>query len=163
MNVLEAIEKLEKSKEFNDWKKDNKKSYLAHSFRMLDEANKNLWQIGYFNPETNLISVFVVNGEITKNPDAEVFKEEKKLVNSLDKSKVKIFEDKALENANKILEEKYKGNNVFKTFMILQNLDKHGQIWNITFITDKFQSVNIKIDAENGECESHKVVDLIQK
>ncbi|MBN2420826.1 hypothetical protein JXB27_00950 [Candidatus Woesearchaeota archaeon] len=161
MTVFEAIAKLEKSKEFVSWKKEAKPAYLAHAFVMNDEANKGLWQIGYFNPKTNLITVFVVNGNIQRQPDAEVFKEQKKMVAPLKLSEVKLDEIKAMEEGKKVLDENYKGTEVFRSFMILQDLDKVGQVWNITFVTQKFTTVNVKIDAKTGKCDSHKTISLI--
>ncbi len=163
MKVLKTIQKLEKSKEYSSWKKIHAKSYLVHVFRMFDDANKGIWQIGYFNPETNLISVFIVGDAITKNPDAEVFKEQEKLVNKLDTTKIKVDEDAAMKAGELVLAENYKGVSVFKSFMILQNLDEIGQVWNITFVTQQFKTVNVKIDAKDGKCISHKLISLISE
>ena len=160
--ILEKIKKLEDSKEFSSWKKDHKEAYLVHCFRMLDKQNENIWQIGYFNPKTHLISVFIVNESITKGEDAEVFKEQEKLVNKLKVEDVKVSEDEALSKAKEILNRDYKGSTVFKAFMILQNIDEVGQVWNVTFITEQFKTVNVKIDSKDGKCISHKMVSLIQ-
>ena len=162
MHHTEAVNKLEKSKEFDSWKKTHKDAYLVHFFKMLDKANEKLWQIGYYSPKTNLISVFIVNGAITKSEDSEVFKEQKKLVQPLILKDAVIDDIKALETANKILNEKYKGSTVFKSFMILQNIDAVGQVWNVTFVTNEFKTVNVKINSKLGECISHKIVSLIQ-
>ena len=162
MEYSEALTKLESSKEFSSWKKTHKEAYLVHFFKMLDKANEKIWQIGYFNPKNNLITVFVVNGGITKNPDEEVFKEQKKLVKPLEIKNVKINHEKSMETAQNILNNNYKGSSVFKSFMILQNIDKIGQVWNITFVTNEFKTVNVKINSNNGECISHKIVSLIQ-
>lgn len=162
MHVLETIKKLESSKEFSAWKKSHKEAYLAHAFMMLDEANKDIWQIGYFNPKTNLISVFVVDKKISKNEDSEVFKEQKKMVTPLIARDVKFNEEQALTEAKKILDDNYKGNASVKSFMILQDIDEIGLVWNLTFLTQQFKTINIKIDATTGECKGHKIVSLIQ-
>jgi len=162
MTVLAVIEKLEKSDEFNSWKKKFEKAYLVHVFKMLDDLNKDIWQIGYFNPETSLITVFVVNGTITRNPDAEIFQEQKRMVNKLIREDIKIDEDQALEAGKKVLEEHYKGTQVFKTIMILQDIQDVGQVWNFTFVTQQFKTVNVRIDSKTGEVKSHKMVSLLQ-
>ena len=59
------------------------------------------------------------------------------------------------------VDENYKGSSMFKAFMILQNIDA-GQVWNITFVTQQFKTINIKIDANTGSCVSHKMISLIQ-
>lgn len=160
MNIFEIIKKLEKSDVFASWRAANKKAYLAHAFKT-DEM-RDLWEIGYFNPKTNLITVFNVNNKITRNPDSEVFKEENALVNELNIKKVKINENSAIKSAEKILNENYKGMAAIKTFMILQNLDKIGQVWNITFVTGQFKTINVKIDSDSGICKSHKEISLIE-
>jgi len=161
MTVWEAIKRLESSKTFTSWKKNNQVSYLVHSFKMYGNGNDE-WQIGYFNPRTDLISVFVVDEKITKNEDAEVFKEQEKLVQPLELKEVQVSETEALEKAKEILEDDYREATVVKSFMILQNLETIGQVWNITFLTRQFKTINIKIDAKTGECKEQKVISLIQ-
>jgi len=161
MTIFEVIEKLEKSDIFISWK--NEKSYLAHAFRMHDEANKDIWQIGYFNPDKDTITVFVVDNEITQNPDAEVFKEQEKLVHKLDLKAVKVNEDDALSKAEDLVKEKYSAMTIMRSFMILQNLEEIGQVWNITFLTQQFKSINVKIDSSSGKIKSHKEVSLLEK
>jgi hypothetical protein len=164
MDVFEAIKHIEKSKEYSSWKKDYKKAYLAHCFKMNDKANENSWQIGYFNPDTHLISVFVLQDKtITRTPDAEVFKEQEKLVAELNLAEVKINENEAMDKGMEILNEEYTGVGIFKSFMILQSLENVGQVWNITFVTQQFKTVNVKIDANSGVCVSHKEVSLIKQ
>jgi len=163
MQHTEALTKLEKSEKFTSWKKSHKQAYLVHFFRMLDKLNEKLWQIGYYSPKTNLISVFVVNGGIMKSEDSEVFKEQKKLVLPLKLDDVSINDDEAMKTAEKILENNYKNSTIFKTFMILQKIEKIGQVWNITFVTNEFKTINVKINSGNGECITHGIVSLIQK
>ena len=162
MTIIDELKKLEKSKIFKDWKSKHAKAYLAHCFKMFDEANKEFWQIGYYNPETNLITVFVVGKDIAKNEDAEVFKEQEKLVQQLNINDVSVFEDLAMQKAEEVLAKEYKGSSIFKKFMILQHLENHGQIWNVTFITNQFKTINVKISASTGKLESHKQVSLIE-
>ena len=160
--ILDVIKKLEKSKEFSSWKKSHEETYLVHCFKMLDKQNENTWQIGYFNPGTHLISVFNVSDVIIKGEDAEVFKEQEKLVNKLEVEDVKVDEDEGLNKGKEVLAENYKGITIFKAFMILQNIDQVGQVWNITFITEQFKTVNVKIDSLTGKCLGHKMISLIQ-
>ncbi|MEK6886954.1 MAG: hypothetical protein AABW88_03910 [Nanoarchaeota archaeon] len=162
MHHTEAIKKLETSKEFDSWKKTHKEAYLVHFFKMLDKANESIWQIGYYSHKTNLISVFLVNGIIAKSEDSEVFKEQKKLVQPLKLEDAKIDDIKALQTADEILKKEYKGSTIFKSFMILQNIDGVGQVWNVTFVTNEFKTVNVKVNSKSGECISHKIVSLIQ-
>ena len=43
----------------------------------------------------------------------------------------------------------------------LQNLEEFGNIWNITYITLAFNTLNIKINPENGEILNHNLESLM--
>ena len=42
-----------------------------------------------------------------------------------------------------------------KTIAILQNIKPHGNIWNLTYITQAFNTLNMKIDASTGKILDH--------
>ena len=44
---------------------------------------------------------------------------------------------------------------------ILQNLGEFGNIWNITYVTHSFKTLNIKINAENGKILHHSLDSLM--
>ena len=48
-----------------------------------------------------------------------------------------------------------------KTIVILQNLSEFGNIWNITYVTHSFKTLNMKINAENGKILHHDIVSLM--
>ena len=155
--VLKTIEKLENSNVFKEWKKENKYYYLAHAFLMIDPQVKREWQIGYYNKQKDKIVTFCVDKKITKNPEEDVFKK-KGIVDKLDLSKVKVSYEKALKITEKFQKEKYSAHETEKKILILQNLEK--QIWNITFISKAFATLNIKVDAEDGKIISHNLTKL---
>jgi len=159
--MFEAVKKLENSPEFKKYKKENQGAFLTHVFYMLDEANKNAVQVGYYNKDKDRITTFIVEGKsIIKNPEAEVFKEQETVMNPLDLSKVKIGVDDAVEIAENLQKEKYKENIPFKKIAILQHLPV-GQVWNITFVTQTFKTLNIKVDAKTGEIASEKLLSIV--
>lgn len=151
MKVLEIIKKLEKSKEFLTYRKENKPAdaFLAHAFLMLDENNKGDWQFGYFNKKDEKMTSFYCGSEIEVSQDAEVFKKPGTTVANLDLKKVKTEFEEAKATAEDVLEKKYGGEEALKKIFILQNLDK--QVWNITYLTKKYNIINIKIDSETGK------------
>jgi hypothetical protein len=65
------------------------------------------------------------------------------------------------EIADELQKKEYKSSQPFKKIFILQNLDQWGQVWNVTFITTDFKTLNIKINAENGKVLSHKLISII--
>ena len=160
--MFTSIKTLEASKEFKDYRKENPDAFLAHVFYMPDALNKNVFQIGYYNPKKDRITTFFVEGkEITKNPEAEVFKEQEAVINPLDMKKVKLEVNEAFEIAEKIQKDKYNADSAVKKIAILQHLPL-GQVWNITFVTSTFKTLNIKIDSETKKVVSDKLVSLIQ-
>lgn len=155
MELKEILECVEKSPEFKTWRKSNEKAYLAHAFVMLDEANKDAWQIGYFDSDKSRMSTFVVSsGKIEIIPDQEVLLSEHK-IKELEPEKVKLTIKEALDIAEKVRNEKNPKELVAKSFFIIQVVENHGQVFNITFFTMSFKTVNIKLSTENGKVLHH--------
>jgi hypothetical protein len=160
MELKEVLGVIEKSKEFSEWKKSHEKAYLAHAFVMMDEANKDAWQIGYFDADKSLMSTFVVTGEkIGIIPDQEVFKSEHK-IEQLEPEKVKLTVKEALDTAEKYRKENYPKEIPAKSFFIIQVVEAHGQVFNITYFTAAFKTINIKISTENGKVLHHSCESL---
>lgn len=153
---------LESSKEFKGFKTKNKEAFLTHVFYMLDEANENCVQIGYYNPKKDKITTFIIDGKsITKTPEAEVFKEEKTVIKDLDLKTVKLWVDDAVEIAEKLQKDKYPSDAPIKKIAILQHLPL-GQVWNITFVTATFKTLNIKVDSESGKVVAEKLISIAE-
>jgi len=154
--IKDQIESVEKSAEF----KKKKNLYLAHVFFMLDEPNKNIVQVGYCTPEQKIVT-FVIDGKkITAIPEAMPYKNPKAKIKKLEISKVKVELDEALGAAKELQEKKYAQHKPFKQIVILQNIDE-GQVWNITFITQTFNTLNIKISAETGKVVRDELISLV--
>jgi hypothetical protein len=160
MEFKEALKKLESSDVYKKWRSDDFDSYLTHAFTMIDSSVKEEWQIGYYNVDNDAVTTFSISDSVSKNPEAEVFKDEKKIL-PLDKTKVKLTVKDALEKAEKIQKEKYSAHSPFKKVVILQNLDV-GQVWNITYITNSFKTLNMKIDAETGEIKKDELIEFFR-
>lgn len=162
MKLRDVVEKLEAHSEFEEWRKTNENCYLAHAFMMMDKENENIWQIGYYNPKTDKITTFIIEGDDIKiSPEMNIFKRPDAKVEKLDIDKVKIGTIKAIETAEKIMEQDYPKADPMKMFFIIQNVPEQGHIFNITFVTQDFKSVNIRISSENGEVLSHKVESIL--
>jgi len=162
MDIKPILKKLNADSEFNEWKKYNKDHYLVHCFKMLDPANRDEWQIGYYNSEKDNMVTFVVEKEDIKLvPEKDIFRKEKKKIKEIDLKKVKLSLDKILDIANKFINKKYKGEQTIKTIILLQHLDI-GQVWNITFLTNSFKTLNLKINSENGKVLKHELTSLLQ-
>ena len=159
MIKLEAYEEIINSDEFKDWRKKNPETYLAHAFTMLDENNKGSWQIGFYDKKTDRMTSFEKKEKITVTENEEIFKKEER-IKELDMSKVKIDCEKAMQTANELQQKEYKQETPFKKIVILQNI-KSGLVWNITFVTQSFKTLNIKIDATTNKVVKYVLTSLM--
>ncbi|MBI5390057.1 hypothetical protein HZB02_01070 [Candidatus Woesearchaeota archaeon] len=152
------LKQLEASKEFKAWKKQHDAAYLVHCFKLIDDANQNEWQIGYFSPRTKKISTFVLGSSITRNPDAEPLNQHGK-IKQLDLKKVSISLEKALLVVQQLQKTSYANEPPLKIICLLQHIDL-GQVWNMTYFTRSFKALNMKVDAASGEVKEHSLASL---
>jgi len=164
MKVSELLSALDKSAEFKKWREANPKDYLAHVFCMIETEEPSGYDIGFFDPKEQKMCSFTIDEALSNvmfAGESEVFKRPEDAVKALDPSKVRIEAEQALETASKVQAEKYPKDKPFKKVVILQNIDE-GQVWNITYITQTFKTLNMKIDAASGEVLDDRIVDLVQ-
>lgn len=157
MKLKETLDKIEKDAKFKEWKQENKKSYLSYAFCTLSGDETENWQLGYYSGEKDRMTTFSLADELAISPEEEVFKKEDMMVKEIDIGKIKLDLKSAIEKIKKLQEESYPKEEPIKKIIILQNLENLGNVWNITYITRAFNTLNIKLDAENGEVLSHKL------
>ncbi|MBD3248832.1 hypothetical protein GF336_02190 [Candidatus Woesearchaeota archaeon] len=158
MEFKEALELLKKSDVFKEWKDKNKECYLSFGFHMVEDKS---WKIGYYDPSDDKVTSFDVSKEkVTIEPEEEVFKKEKTKVENLDPEKVKIDFVAAVKIAKDLQEAKYEQDKPTKIFGIIQHLDI-GQVWNITFVTQRFNTLNVKVDAAEGDVKEENLASLM--
>jgi hypothetical protein len=75
----------------------------------------------------------------------------------VDIEKVKIPFKDILKITEEFRKKGYSKELVNKTMVILQNLGSHGIIWNITYVTHAFNTLNIKVNAESGKIMKHSL------
>jgi len=146
MEFHEALARLTRHPLFKEWHEQHPQSYLAHGFAMLDDANKNDWQIGFYDPSTNKVTPFIINAETVQQLETQDTLK-KGVAHKLDPAQVKITSEPALQHA----QEAFKKHNesALKTFYIVQNTGEH-TVYNITYFTQGFNTINIHIDATTG-------------
>ena len=144
-NLKSALEKLENSKVFKEWKKNNKDAYLCGMFMMseLSNINHENWQIDFFHNKS--ITSFILGKEIKLTNTEEIFTKDNK-IEELDMNKVKINLESAMKLAMNVKDSKYSDQNITKAIIILQ-----ASLWTITFLTSAFKVLNVKIDNSSGE------------
>lgn len=162
MEFKEALNRLESSDEIKKLAKD---SYLAHGFITLNEKMEPAqpWNIGFYSKKTDKITSFSVTEHVIEElGEQEVFKEPGAIVEKLDAKKIKKTFSEATEEAKKIREEKYKAQTPAKTIVLIQKIKEFGIVWNVTIVTAQFNTLNIKINAENGKLIEDKLTSLMQ-
>lgn len=155
----EALKILEKSEEFKKWREENPKDYLSYGMYVVESEERD-WKIGYCNPENKLTS-FNVGNKITIEPDEEALQKEKKKIKGIDTENIKLDLAEAISIANDVQKNDFESEMPTKIVAVIQSLDA-GQIWNITFLTQSFNTLNIKIDSETGDVVEKKLSPLFQ-
>lgn len=161
MELKDVLKRLESSSEFNEWKKSNKDCFLAHAFVMLDDLNANIWQIGFFDAEKNLMTTFIVEPSAIKViPDQEVLKSDVEIV-PLDCDKLVVSVAVAMNLSTSLLRREYSAQKIVKSFFIIQ---QHNglPVYNITFFTQAFKTINVKIDAVDGKILHHSLASVAE-
>jgi hypothetical protein len=161
MELTQVLSRLEKSKEYFDWHKNHAKAFLAHAFVMLDEPNKDAWQLGYYDEQKNLMTTFIINKEVEAIPDQEIMQTGQKIL-ELKTEQVKTPITEALALAEKTRMQNYPQEQAAKSFFIIQNSEEYGATYNITFFTATFKTINIKISAVDGKILHHSIQALVQ-
>ena len=65
-----------------------------------------------------------------------------------------------MQKANEFQQSNFPKDRSIKTIAILQNLPEFGNIWNLTYVTEAFNTLNIKIDALNGQVLEHNLTSI---
>jgi hypothetical protein len=154
-----AVERLENSNEFKAWRKKHKKDYLSSGF-VIVEKEQSPWKAGYYDKKKNKITSFVIGEKVEIEPEEEIFQKEKVEIKSIDLDSLNVDLPEAIVLAGNFQKDNYKGEEPVKIIAILQNIDS-GQIWNIIFITQKFNTLNIKVDCHEGKIIGHNLTSMM--
>ena len=151
MDFEEKLGKLKESNAYKEWNAQNPENFFSYALKIFEEKKEDPWQFGFYLKSKDKMASFIVDGEtIKREQEEEVFKKPETEVRPISLENVKLGFKDILELANRFKKEKYPGETASKTIAILQNLDAYGNIWNITFITQSFNALNMKLSAESG-------------
>ncbi len=156
MNKLKQDYKtLINSKEFDN------KDYFCGAFLMTEienlETSNFSWQLDFYNEKSDTIVSYSFNNKLTKSNNSEIFKEKKIKIEKLNIDKVKIDFDEVLKICKKAL--KKHNEKPTKIIVVLQNINR--PVWNISYVTQNFNLINLKVDAINGKIIDDKLVSLL--
>ncbi len=151
--IKELIKKLQSSKEFKGYKKNNPDSYLCAFFQMEHP------QLDYYNKKTKEMTTFTINTEIETKTTNKIFQKERRDVEELKMDEIKVNLDKAINEIDKI-SKKQGIKQLMKRIIILQKIKI--PIWNISYITSDFKILNVKINAIDGKIIDEKIDSVIK-
>ncbi len=160
MEIKDILKRLREDKGFKEWEKSNKGSFLAHVFKLLDDINQDDWQVGFYNKDDTITTFILTPNDIKKAQTENIFKKPEAKISPLNEKKIKIDITEALQTAEKIQTTEYKQEIPMKIITILQKLDI-GQVYNITYVTQTFKILNLKIDTSNGKVLKKKIESIM--
>ncbi len=160
MDLHSILARLTKHPLFKEWHSQNKSYFLAHAFVMMDEANKDSWQIGFYNSEKERMVTFHVSDTVQKTEEQEVLRG-KGEITPLKAEEVKLSVEDALRKAKECLQQNYKAENTIKHFFIIQHVESN-TMYNVTFFTQSMKTINIKINAGDGKIIKHSMQSLAE-
>jgi hypothetical protein len=164
MEIKNIIDKVKKSEEFEIWQKDVSGYYLSYVYKMLD-ANKDDFQVGFINKETDYVATFEIDLSVNMIKfigESEPFKKPEDDVHKLNIDKVEVDWKDALAKSEEVLKKEYSAHVPINTFFILQKLEE-GDVYNITYLSKSFSTINLKISAQDGSVLSkscNSIMDL---
>ena len=147
--IKEFLEELKKSEIFKKFKEKNQLAYNSSISKIQKEL-----QIDYYDPNTDKITSFTKRDNKIISQESEVFRKEKIEIPELKLDKIKITL-KAIED---IIAMKYQEIPTKKIFILQQ---KESPIWNITYLTQSLNILNMKINAETGQIIEEKIESAI--
>jgi hypothetical protein len=115
------------------------------------------WQLGYYEPKSEKITTFLVSLDSVEMRKAEeVFKKETH-VPKLEIPNPLLSLSDIMIRTNQFQSANYPKDKSMKTIALLQSLPEFGSVWNITLVTQGFNTLNMKLHPSTGEILDHKL------
>ncbi|MAG72193.1 MAG: hypothetical protein CL471_18165 [Acidobacteria bacterium] len=129
---------------------------------MLEDNKEQPWQFGFYNKSKDKVITFIVHQEkIEMQEEEEIFKKPDTKIKQIDIEKITISFKEILKKTEEFIKKKYPKELSNKTIAILQGLDKYGTVWNLTYITHSFNTINIKASPEDGKILHDKIESIM--
>ncbi|MBI4449419.1 hypothetical protein HY641_05335 [Candidatus Woesearchaeota archaeon] len=145
MDFPKIVKKVESCAAYATHKKTHPHIFLAHIFYLDDPANKDSCQAGYYDSAHQRMTTFVVSGDTIETiPDQEVLQDPETPIQPLDITHVAHDEHAILTAAQEVITLHHPKAFPIKRFFIIQNSNL-GEIYNVSYLTQTFSSVNIKL------------------
>ncbi len=159
MEAKEAIEAVKGSEEYAHWKEANTDGYLSGFFTLMEKDSEGDQLVLFYEPGKDRVISFNASNPSDVRED-DVMKAGKTVL-ELSLDDVELTMETAMKSAEELYEAEYQQKVSVKTIIILQHLEE-GVLWNITFVTPQFKTVNVRLDAKTGEIKKHEEVSLFE-
>lgn len=154
---------VEDSEIFKGWKNKNNDSYLCAFFKYVGSTENPEWQVHFYQPKSDTITVFKIGAEIQIIEENSAILKKDDTVQELNLDKAHVDFVDALNISDEFRKDTYPNEIVIKRIVILQKLkDIKCAIWNITCMTTSFNLLNTKIDAESGQIIDESLKPLLK-
>ncbi|MFH1182054.1 MAG: hypothetical protein V1702_03790 [Candidatus Woesearchaeota archaeon] len=154
MELIKLVYGVEAGEIFKKWKEAHENSFLASVFGMT--GNEDL-TLNYYDKDKDKMYSFSCKSPCEPNEQDFVKSGEEILPVRVETIKVPIAE--ALKKSYGVAEKNYSEQRLVRTIFALQVLGGK-QVWNITFITADYKTINIRIDCISGDVIGHTVAKL---
>lgn len=156
---MQIIETLHKSEIFKSTQLDG--FNLVHLFQMFSQNTQPHWQISYYNKDTKSMITFHMNEQITVENHTQLATLDEKQILPLHIEEVSISFEKAKQITEECIAKEHKKLPTTTQIFLLQHIPLIGIVWNITYVTNDFKTINVKIDAKTGEIKLQNVNSLL--
>jgi len=163
MKFKQFVSDIESNSAYKDWAGEHG-SYLANIFYMRSETV--ILQAGYYNKKTDkMASIALTEGKLDITEEKEVFKRPETEIQRLVLDEVEIDYEKMQGLLKTFIADSYPKQKLTKEIVILQNGEVENKphlLWNVTYITDTFKVLNIKVDAKDGNILKHELRSIME-
>jgi hypothetical protein len=154
MEIIKLVYGLENSDVFRKWKSLHNDAFLASAFGMTGNEDVTL---NYYDKAKDKMYSFSCKAPCDAEEQDFVKSSEEILPIRVETLKVAV--DEALKKAYNVAEKEYSEQKLLRTIFALQVLGAK-QVWNITFLTGDYKTINIRIDSVSGDVIEHSIAKL---
>lgn len=156
MRLIEAIKDAEKDDRILDILK--KEGFLCAAYVTLKPEQDEIhgWELGYYDPKSNLITPVTVTGDFVKVGDADYPMEGR--VHEALRGDVTIPSKEALRMGKEMA---IKHQLPIQSIMLSLRKKEDGFEWTVVFITQLMSIIIVRIDAEDGKIKEDSVESLV--
>lgn len=156
MNIFDVIRKVEMSKEFKTFKKENPGAYFCAAFFIMDyETNEHKKQLDYYVSSTDVMTFSIDPKDESKIIPAKAELPKKEKIPAIGLQAVKLNEDEIMEIAKKESEI----GDFTKVIVVLQNLEGK-DIWNLSCMKG-LQMMRYHLSATDGKVLKKEKINLM--